>query len=72
LGLKGILTKPIILQRAGLILVHNHPSGNTCTSEAGIAIIKKIADDGKLFDIALLDHLIIAAGYYSFADNGLV
>lgn len=29
-------------------------------------------DAGKLFDIAVLDHLIIASGYYSFADNGML
>jgi DNA repair protein RadC len=56
----------------GLILVHNHPSGNINPSEVDIAITKKIVDAGKLFDMAVLDHLIIAAGYYSFADNGII
>jgi DNA repair protein RadC len=56
----------------GLILVHNHPSGNINPSEADITITKKIVEAGKLFDIAVLDHLIIAVGYYSFADNGQI
>jgi DNA repair protein RadC len=56
----------------GLILVHNHPSGNINPSEADVAITKKITEAGKLFEIVVLDHLIIAAGYYSFADNGMV
>jgi len=55
-----------------LILIHNHPSGNIHPSDADITITKKIVDAGKLFDIAILDHLIIAAGYYSFADNGMI
>jgi len=54
----------------GLILIHNHPSGNINPSEADITITKKILEAGKLFDIAVLDHLIIANGYYSFADEG--
>jgi len=54
----------------GLILIHNHPSGNLNPSEADITITKKIVEAGKLFDILILDHIIVAAGYYSFADEG--
>jgi DNA repair protein RadC len=56
----------------GLILVHNHPSGNIQPSQADITITKKITEAGKLFDIWILDHLIIGSGYYSFADNGQI
>jgi hypothetical protein len=37
--------------------------------KANITITKKIVEAGKLFDIVVLDHLIIGAGYYSLADN---
>ena len=53
-----------------LILVHNHPSGNIQPSEPDIAITKKITEAGKMLDIAVLDHIIIGFGYYSFADEG--
>jgi DNA repair protein RadC len=57
----------------GLILVHNHPSGNINPSEADISITKKIVEAGKLFDILVLDHLIIGKGnHYSFADSSLL
>jgi DNA repair protein RadC len=56
----------------GLILVHNHPSGNIQPSEVDIEITKRIIEAGKLFEIAVLDHVVIGLGLYSFADNGLV
>jgi hypothetical protein len=56
----------------GLILVHNHLSGSINPSEADITITNKIVEAGNLFDIAVLDHLIIAAVYYSFADDGII
>ena len=56
----------------GLILVHNHPSGNINLSEADTTITKKITEAGRLFEIVVLDHLIVAEGYYSFADNSQI
>jgi len=57
----------------GIVLAHNHPSGNLNPSEADISLIKKIRDAGKMLEISVLDHLIITSeGYYSFADEGLL
>ena len=56
----------------GIILVHNHPSGNLKPSHEDIVLTKRITDAGKILDINVSDHLIITdKGYYSFADNGL-
>jgi len=56
---------------SGLILSHNHPSGNIVPSENDILLTMKIKRAGELFDIAVLDHIIIGENsYYSFADNG--
>lgn len=57
-----------------IILTHNHPSGKLKASEADIALTEKIKKAAKLFDVTVLDHLIIAPNgeYYSFADNGLL
>ena len=58
---------------SGIILVHNHPSGNDKPSESDIKITGKIVGAGKLFDIKVLDHLIITSGsYFSFADNTMI
>lgn len=57
----------------GIILVHNHPSGNLGASQADIAITEKIKEAGKLFDIYLADHIIIAGkNYFSFRDSDLL
>jgi DNA repair protein RadC len=54
-----------------VILVHNHPSGTIAPSDADKFITKKVLNALDLFDIKLLDHVIIVPGdnYYSFADN---
>lgn len=54
----------------GIILIHNHPSGNLNPSQADIALTKKIKDAAALFDIRVLDHIIVSdKGYYSFNDE---
>jgi len=58
---------------AGIILCHNHPSGNLNPSTADRNLTDKIKNAGNFLDIKVLDHLIIAdESYYSFADNGLM
>lgn len=56
----------------GIILAHNHPSGNKKPSQADITLTNKIVTAGKQLDIKVLDHLILAPDktYYSFTDNG--
>jgi DNA repair protein RadC len=69
-----IILKTAVLNTAsGLIVSHNHPSGNLNPSESDTKITKKIKEAGNLMDVQLLDHLIICnSEYYSFADNGLL
>ena len=58
---------------SSIIICHNHPSGNLKPSEADIRITKNIKEAGKLMEIPLLDHLIVAeTGFYSFADEGML
>ena len=79
-GISGTITDVrIILQAAlksnasGIIVCHNHPSGNLNPSESDTKITQKIKEAGNIMDIQLLDHLIINdEDYYSFADNGLL
>ena len=54
-----------------MIIAHNHPSGNLTPSDNDIQLTEKIKNACKLFDITLLDHLILSpcGGKYSFADN---
>ena len=57
---------------SGMIMCHNHPSGNTDPSESDLKITQKLKDAGTLMDIQLLDHIILTpdGSYYSFADEG--
>jgi DNA repair protein RadC len=80
-GLSGTVTDVrLIFQAAikanasGIIVCHNHPSGNLNPSESDTKITHKIKEAGNLMDIQLLDHLILTTegNYYSYADNGLL
>ena len=56
-----------------IILVHNHPSGNLTPSLQDNEITSRIVDLGKMFEINVLDHLIITNnGYFSYADKNLL
>lgn len=54
------------------LLCHNHPSHKLKPSQADLQLTEKIKKAAQLFDINILDHLILAPNgeYYSFADNG--
>lgn len=69
--LRLLMKNAIICNTVILVLLHNHPSGNLRPSRADINITSKIVDAAKLFDIKVIDHLILTRDdYYSFADNG--
>lgn len=54
----------------GIILVHNHPSGNSNPSENDIISTNKLVEIGKFLNIKVLDHLIISKNdYYSLREN---
>ena len=58
---------------SGIVLCHNHPSGNLKPSEEDIRLTKRLTEGGKLIDISILDHVIIAGKeFFSFADNGFL
>lgn len=58
---------------SGLVLAHNHPSGNIIPSTADISLTQKFKEGGRLLDITVADHLIVTPhAFYSFAKEGLV
>ncbi|WP_244405220.1 RadC family protein [Ignavibacterium album] len=58
---------------ASLILMHNHPSGNPEPSNEDIVITKKLVEAGKIMDIPIFDHIIIAGNNYtSFVERRLI
>jgi len=79
-GITGTIADPrIILKKAldedavSVILCHNHPSGSLKPSRADEALTFKIKEAARYFDIRVMDHIIVSeAGYYSFADEGIL
>jgi DNA repair protein RadC len=58
---------------ASIILLHNHPSGNPEPSNEDIAITRKLVEAGKIVDIPVFDHIIIAGGTYtSFVEKKII
>ena len=58
---------------AGVVIAHNHPSGDPSPSPEDVAVTRAIVEAGKLLDIAVLDHLVIGAfgRFVSLKERGL-
>ncbi|HNX24103.1 MAG TPA: DNA repair protein RadC [Spirochaetota bacterium] len=58
---------------SGIIVTHNHPSGNASPSKQDIDTTKRLAEAGKIVGIPLLDHIILTnSSYYSMKENGYI
>jgi DNA repair protein RadC len=69
-----LILKPAIeFLASGIILCHNHPSGQLKPSEQDISLTRKLKESTRMMDINLLDHIIIGEQkYLSFADEGIL
>lgn len=69
--IKIILKKAIENMASGIIISHNHPSGNSKPSASDDKMTNALSEACKLINIKLLDHIIVAdGGYHSYTDNG--
>lgn len=64
INIKSILSEPIKMQIPKIILIHNHPSGNSAPSNQDFEFTKRICKAAELLDIQVLDHIIIGDGNY--------
>ncbi len=82
-GITGTIADPrLIMQKAlltnscGIVLAHNHPSGNLKPSESDRDLTRKLIQCATFFDIQIIDHIIISGvdtdKYLSFQDEGLI
>ena len=79
-GVSGTLVDPkLIFKKAlselasSIVLIHNHPSGNTEPSQADRKLTEKIKKAGEFLEISVLDHVIFTnSQYFSFADEGIL
>ena len=70
---KIVLRKAFEKKASGIILVHNHPSGNACPSPADINRTRAIRNALKACEMSLVDHVVIGStNYYSFSDERLI
>lgn len=65
--IKQILSEPVKLQIPKIVLVHNHPSGNSMPSKEDIEATKRVRESCELMGIQLLDHIVIGDGEYHSA-----
>jgi len=58
---------------AGVIVVHNHPSGDPTPSADDRAATRQLVEAGRILDLPVYDHVVVGAGrYVSFAEAGLL
>jgi DNA repair protein RadC len=67
-----IFKEAVRLNAVSLIVAHNHPSNDPTPSPEDILVTRQIVEAGKLLDIDILDHIILAGGrYVSLRERGL-
>lgn len=72
---KEIVKSASLKSASAIILVHNHPSGETTPSQDDIELTNCIVTACKVIDVKILDHIIIGKNvedFYSFAKAGLI
>jgi DNA repair protein RadC len=66
-----VFKRALELRATGLVFSHNHPSGNDKPSDADRNLTKQFVQAGRLLDITVIDHIIIAGSrHFSFAEEG--
>ena len=65
MSMREILVEPIRIQAPKMILIHNHPSGDSTPSKVDIQITQRLFEVAQLFDIELLDHIVIGNGNFT-------
>jgi len=70
---RRVMESALAHHAAGIILVHNHPSGHPDPSAEDKSITRAIAEAGRGLDIRVLDHVVVGGdGYYSFAEQNIL
>jgi DNA repair protein RadC len=71
--MRELVRIPILVNAASVIILHNHPSGDSYPSRDDIAITHRIKDSLALFGIRLLDHIVISDdSFASLSEKGLM
>lgn len=72
-GIKALVQGAVMCNASAVVMMHNHPSGNKTPSDQDIKITRQIKQALNLFDIKLVDHIILTLeSYTSMAEEGLM
>jgi len=70
---REVFRSAILAGAAGIIVVHNHPSGDPTPSADDRSVTRQLLDAGRVVDIPVYDHVVLASDrYVSFAEAGLL
>lgn len=70
---REVFAPAILSAAAGIIMAHNHPSGDPEPSPEDVALTRRIASAGQILGLPVLDHVIIGrTGYVSFQERGMI
>lgn len=70
-GPREVFQKALLANAVGIILAHNHPSGDPTPSAEDIKVTKRLIESGEILGINVLDHLVIGDGkYVSLKEKG--
>ena len=70
---REVFQAALLTNCSGLLVAHNHPSGDATPSPDDVQLTRRLADAGTLLGVELLDHVIIGAGrWFSFRQGGLL
>jgi DNA repair protein RadC len=72
-GIKELVQGAVMCNASAVVMMHNHPSGNKTPSDADISLTNRVMKGLELFDIKLVDHIILTLdSYTSMAEEGLL
>lgn len=69
---REVFQKALLANAVSIILMHNHPSGDSTPSREDINITKRLIEAGKIVGVEVLDHIIIGERYSSLKEKGYV
>ncbi len=70
---REVFQAALLTNSSGILVAHNHPSGDVAPSPDDLRLTRRLAEAGTLLGVELLDHVIIGAGrWFSFRQGGLL
>lgn len=69
---REVFKTALLSNAVSIVLIHNHPTGDTTPSSEDKSTTKRLQEAGDLLGIKVLDHIIIGDGYFSFVEGGLL